>query len=182
VVTAGAYGDGVGAVLDDLVADLLAAARESTPQLAVRDVLERAMREPRRLADELPATRAELVTLHASPEISIFKAVWAEGMSVPPHDHRMWGAIGVYGGREDNAFFRRSDARLEERGGKVLTAGDVAVMGDATIHAVHAPVWTGAIHVYGGDFVRQQRSIWIDGVEEPNDGIRTAAIFDAANG
>lgn len=168
-------------VLDALVADLVAAGREGTPQLAVRDVLERYMRQPQKLADELPATRAELVALHVSDELSVFKAVWAQGMRVPPHDHRMWGAIGVYGGREDNAFFRRAHDHLETSGGRVLTTGDVAVMGTETIHSVDAPVWTGAIHVYGGDFVNQRRSIWIDGVEEPNDGARTAAIFEAAN-
>ena len=171
----------MGSVLDALLTDLLAASTEGTPQLAVRDVLERHLADPRRLADELPSDRAELVALHVSDELSVFKAVWAQGMAVPPHDHRMWGAIGVYGGREDNEYFRRSSDHLETSGGKVLTAGDVAIMGKETIHAVAAPVWTGAIHVYGGDFVRQPRSIWIDGVEEPNDGIRTAAIFEAAN-
>ena len=169
------------AVLDALITDLVAAGREGTPQLAVRDVLERHLRAPQALADALPGRRAELVALHVSEEISVFKAVWAEGMHVPPHDHRMWGAIGVYGGREDNEFFRRAGGRIEASGGRALTAGDVALMGAETIHAVTAPVWTGAIHVYGGDFVRQPRSIWIDGVEEPNDGARTAAIFEAAN-
>lgn len=169
--------------LDDLLADLVAASVEHTPRLAVRDVLERAMRDPRRLAEELPCERAELVALHTSDEISVFKAVWAQGMSVPPHDHRMWGAIGVYAGREDNRFFRRTAAAtIEDSGSKVLTVGDVALMGEQTIHAVAAPVWTGAIHVYGVDFVHQPRSMWVDGVEEPNDGARTAAIFAAANG
>lgn len=169
------------AVLDALIADLVAAGRESTPQLAVRDVLERHLRDPRKLADELPGDRAELVALHVSDDLSVFKAVWAQGMKVPPHDHRMWGAIGVYGGREDNEFFRRTAHGIEESGGKVLTVGDVALMGRDTIHSVAAPVWTGAIHVYGGDFVNQPRSMWIDGEEGPNDAARTAAIFEAAN-
>jgi predicted metal-dependent enzyme (double-stranded beta helix superfamily) len=174
----------VSTVLDDLVADLLAASAEGTPQLAVRDVLERAMRDPRRLADELPCERAGLVPIHTSPQLSIFKVVWAPGMAVPPHDHRMWAAIGVYGGREDNAFWRRADAgasSLEQRDGKALVAGDVALMGDDTIHSVTAPAWTGAIHVYGGDFVNQPRSMWVDGVEEASDTARSAAIFEAAN-
>lgn len=173
------------AVLDDLVADLLAAADDDSPRLAVRDVLERALRDPRPLADALPCERAELVAIHTTPRISIFKAVWAPGMAVPPHDHRMWAAIGVYGGREDNAFWRRPDAgagQLEQRGGTVLTAGDVGLMGDDAIHSVTAPAWTGAIHVYGGDFVNQRRSMWVDGVEEPSDAARSAAIFEAANG
>jgi predicted metal-dependent enzyme (double-stranded beta helix superfamily) len=28
-------------------------------------------------------------------------------MMVMPHNHHMWAIIGVYGGREDNIFWRR---------------------------------------------------------------------------
>jgi len=168
--------------LDDLLADLTTAATDSTPLLAVRDVLQRAVSSPSWLQDALPAAdRAELVPLLVSPTVSVFKAIWAAGMAVPPHDHRLWGAIGVYAGREDNEYFRRRDDGIETVNGRTLAVGDVALMGDDVIHAVAAPVWTGAIHVYGGDFLAKQRSMWIDGVEEGADGTRTQAIFEAAN-
>jgi predicted metal-dependent enzyme (double-stranded beta helix superfamily) len=167
--------------LDVLVTDIEAAVRESSPQLAVRDVLDRLMADPGKVADALPCERAELVAIHVSPEVSIFKAIWAPGMAVPPHDHRMWAAIGVYAGREDNGFWRRAGEQLEASGGKQLVAGDVGLMGDDAIHSVAAPSWTGAIHVYGGDFLAQRRSMWVDGVEEPSDAARSAAIFEAAN-
>lgn len=168
-----------------LLSDLTDAATESTPLLAVRDVLTRVVSSPAWLQDALPAgPRAELVPLLVSPTISVFKAVWAEGMSVPPHDHLLWGAIGVYAGREDNEYFRRVEpgsSALESVSGRSLAVGDVSLMGDDLIHAVSAPVWTGALHVYGGDFLAKQRSMWVDGVEEPSDGTRTQAIFEAAN-
>jgi predicted metal-dependent enzyme (double-stranded beta helix superfamily) len=168
--------------LDGLLADLTDAAGDATPLLAVRDVLQRAVASPGWLQEALPAgPRAELVPLLVSPSVSVFKAIWAEGMSVPPHDHLLWGAIGVYAGREDNEFFRRRDEGLESVNGRTLSAGDVALMGDDVIHAVSAPQWTGAIHVYGGDFLAKQRSMWVDGVEETADGKRTQAIFEAAN-
>ena len=168
--------------LDGLLADLTDAASESQPLLAVRDVLQRAVSSPGWLQEALPATdRAELVPLLVSPSVSVFKAVWAEGMAVPPHDHRMWGAIGVYAGREDNEYYRRHDEGIEAVNGKTLAVGDVALMGDDVIHAVTAPVWTGGIHVYGGDFLSKERSMWVEGVEEPSDGKRTQAIFEAAN-
>ena len=167
--------------LDALLAGIVEAARESTPLLAVRDVLARALAEPAALVDALPCTRAELVPLHVSPEVSIFKAIWAPGMEVPPHDHLMWAANGVYAGREDNAFWRRIDGGIEGSGGRTLEVGDVALLGDDVIHSVTTAGWTGAIHVYGGDFLSTPRSIWLDGVEEPNDGTRTQAIFEAAN-
>jgi predicted metal-dependent enzyme (double-stranded beta helix superfamily) len=168
--------------LDELIADISVAACESSPQLAVRDVLARLLSSPSAVADALPCERAELVALHVSPTVSVFKAIWAPGMAVPPHDHRMWAAIGVYAGREDNGFWRRSDGRgLDAAGGKTLVEGDVGLMGSDAIHSVAAPSWTGAIHVYGGDFLAQERSMWIDGAEEPSNAARSAAIFEAAN-
>ena len=168
--------------LDDLLADLCAC----TDQLAVRDALARALTSPAWLADALPCTHAELAPLHVSPTISVFKAVWAPGMAVPPHDHRMWAAIGVYAGREDNELWRRvggvGDGRIESVRGRTLAAGDVGLMGDDAIHSVTAPAWTGAIHVYGGDFLAQERSMWIAGVERASDTAATQAIFEAANG
>jgi predicted metal-dependent enzyme (double-stranded beta helix superfamily) len=167
--------------LDELIADIEAAAREASPQLAVRDVLDRLMASPDAVAAALPCERAELVALHVSPTVSVFKAVWAPGMAVPPHDHRMWAAIGVYAGREDNGFWRRAGGGIEGAGGKTLAAGDVGLMGSDAIHSVASPSWTGAIHVYGGDFLAQTRSMWVDGAEEQSDAARSAAIFEAAN-
>jgi predicted metal-dependent enzyme (double-stranded beta helix superfamily) len=167
--------------LDRVIGDLVDASDESTPQLAIRDALERAVADADQLAARFPCERAELVPLHVSSTLSVFKAIWAPGMTVPPHDHRMWGAIGVFAGREDNEFFRRAEGGLATSGGKTLLVGDVGLMGDDVIHSVTATGWTGALHVYGGDFMSTQRSIWIDGDEQPNDGPRTQAIFEAAN-
>ena len=33
-------------------------------------------------------------------------------MAIYPHEHRMWAVIGLYGGREDNTFYRRSPQGL----------------------------------------------------------------------
>lgn len=167
--------------LDALLADIVEAAADPTPQLAVRDVLARALADSRALVEALPCERAELVPLHLSPEVSIFKAIWAPGMEVPPHDHLMWAANGVFAGREDNEFWRRAGGGIEGSGGRTLEVGDVALLGSDVIHSVTTPGWTGAIHVYGGDFLSTPRSIWREGVEEPNDGTKTQAIFEAAN-
>ena len=167
-----------------LLGDLQDALAEDSPQLAIRDVLRRALERSDEIAEALPCTRAELTPLLNTPELTVVKTVWAPGMRVPPHDHRMWAAIAVYAGKEDNTFFRRAGDGIEQSGGKELGAGEIGLMGTDTIHAVHAPLtrsWTGAIHVYGGDFVRKQRSIWVDGEERENDSSTTAAIFEAAN-
>lgn len=149
--------------IDEFVSDCVRAAAETEPRLAIKEVLEQAMRQPQHIADALPATRSEVVPLYTSEQLSILKAVWAPGMRFRPHNHLMWAAIGLYGGQEDNTFYRRSGEGIVVSGGRELRIGDVALLGDDTIHAVQNPrqVFTGAIHVYGGDITaRPGRSEW----------------------
>ncbi len=97
----------------------------------------------------------------------------------------MWAAIGIYGGQEDNAFYRRTPEGVVASGGKELHEGDVALLGDDTIHSVRNPrrSHTGAIHVYGGDFFARPRSEFDPETleEAPYDVARAMALFDAAN-
>ena len=74
----------------------------------------------------------------------------------------MWAVIGIYGGRENNAFYRRSENGLIELGAKTLDTKDVIPLGEAVIHSVTNPLEqiTAAIHVYGGDFFATPRSEW----------------------
>ena len=106
--------------LDSFIDDCLTANRADQPRLAVKEVLDRAMSAPGEVADALPPTKAELVKLHASDELTILQVVWAPGMSIRPHDHRTWASIGIYSGGEDNTFFRRADGRITPSGGKEL--------------------------------------------------------------
>ncbi|HEU5320119.1 MAG TPA: hypothetical protein VFX28_04905, partial [Methylomirabilota bacterium] len=99
---------------------------------------------------------------HRSPELSIFNIVWTPGMAIQPHDHRMWAVIGLYGGREDNVFYRRTARGLAAAGGRQLDTTDTVVLGPSIIHSVANPLedFTGAIHVYGGDFFTVARTEW----------------------
>jgi predicted metal-dependent enzyme (double-stranded beta helix superfamily) len=160
--------------VDQLLADCVAANAESEPRLAMRDVLTRAMARPGEVADALAPTEGGLDLLLHTPELTVMHVVWAPRMHRYPHDHRMWAAIAVYGGQEDNAFYRRSgpgERTLAATGGRELVTGDVALLGHDTIHAVTNPLGhlTGAIHVYGGDFVNQPRSQWGPGPELERD-------------
>ena len=172
--------------IDQFVADCSAAIRETEPRLAVKEVLERAVRSPAELEWALPATRAELVPLHVSDDLTVLKVVWAPGMAFRPHNHLMWAAIGLYGGQEDNTFYRRTGQGIVQSGGRQLQTGDVALLGDDTIHAVANPraSFTGAIHVYGGDITqRSGRSEWDEqtGREVDYDFDRTRRHFEEAN-
>jgi predicted metal-dependent enzyme (double-stranded beta helix superfamily) len=144
------------------VADCIRAASENEPRKAIKEVLTEALSDPASVAQALPPNQAEIVRLHGSPELTILKVVWAPGMSFGPHDHRMWAAIGMFSGGEDNTFYRRDGHTLTGSGGKSLRASDVALLGDDTIHAVTNPTaeFAGAIHIYGGDFFSTPRSEW----------------------
>jgi predicted metal-dependent enzyme (double-stranded beta helix superfamily) len=147
---------------ESFVGDCVAAIGESEPRSAIKDVLERAMADPAAVAEALPPARAGISRLHCSPELTVLHVVWAPHMSFGPHDHRMWAAIGIYSGGEDNSFFRRTGDTLTSSGGKVLRPRDVALLGESTIHAVANPTaeFTGSIHIYGGDFFATTRSEW----------------------
>lgn len=168
---------------DELVSRCITASEDAEPRLAVKEVLECAVRA---FGDQVekPAT-AWLDIWHLSPTLTVLNAVWPPGMALYPHDHRMWAAIGIYGGQEDNTFYRRRDGRLVASGGRDLRQRDVVLLGDDTIHAVHNPLrrYTGAIHVYGGDFVNAARSQWDPEtlIEEPYDLAAVRALFDAAD-
>jgi predicted metal-dependent enzyme (double-stranded beta helix superfamily) len=154
------------------VNDCQDAINEPEPRRAVRESLRRALRAPSRVGDALQPRRGGITLLHHASDLTVIHAVWAPGMRLFPHDHRMWAVIGIYAGQEDNEFFRRPEpaARtLVDSGGKRIGEGEVLVLGDDVIHAVRNPLdrLTAAIHVYGGDFVNQVRSQWGPGpVEE----------------
>jgi predicted metal-dependent enzyme (double-stranded beta helix superfamily) len=174
--------------VDALVADCLAARAEPEPRRAIREVLERAVSEPAAIADALQPREGGLQLLHHAPDLTVIHIVWAPRMTLYPHDHRMWAAIGIYAGREDNAFFRRDPAaraQLVDSGGRTIGEADVLVLGDDTIHAVTNPDArpTGAIHVYGGDFVNRPRSQWGPGPREerPHDMNLLQQQFAEAN-
>jgi predicted metal-dependent enzyme (double-stranded beta helix superfamily) len=157
-----------------LVQACIDAADESSPILAVREVLESQLADRTAVLDVLRPGDGGLTLLHNTGDLTVLHAVWPSGMTLFPHNHAMWAVIGVYEGREDNAYFRRAPddrRRLVDSGGTVLEAGDVLLLGDDAIHSVHNPLdrVTAAIHVYGGDFVRKPRSQWGPGerVEQP---------------
>src|SRR5207302_8960775 len=106
---------------------------------AVTEVRARAVSAPGALAGALEHERGERAVLHHSPDLTILNVVWAPGMTLYPHDHRMWAAIAIYAGQEDNTFYRRRPGGLKTSGGKELRDGDVILLGDDTIHSVTNP-------------------------------------------
>ena len=172
--------------VDEVVDRLQRANAEATPLLAVRDVLDELLRDRASLDTAVgPVTEGGIETLHRAPDLTVLRVAWTPGMSLYPHEHAMWAAIGIYGGQEDNTFYRRTPQAIEPSGGRELRAGEVLLMGDDVIHAVANPrrEFAVALHVYGGDFFEGQRSEWdAETLEErPRDIARTQRMFEEAN-
>ena len=162
---------------------------------AVREVVARAVSDPAALMRALgEPRRAGLNVLHHAPDLTVLNLVWGPGMAVMPHNHRAAAAIGIYAGREDNAFWRRiggtredgAGGRIEAAGGKTLVERECAVLGRDIIHSVTNPLprLTGAIHVYwGGDFFADGKSEWDPETlrERPYDKEKVARLFEESN-
>jgi predicted metal-dependent enzyme (double-stranded beta helix superfamily) len=173
--------------LEHFVDDCRSAVRQDPTHKSVAEVVRRAMSNP---ADVLAAvgepTKSGVTPLYKSPGLTIVNLVWKPGMTIMPHNHEMWAVIGIYGGREDNIFWRRikddPDGHIEAAGAKAMSTGDVTPMGKDIIHSVTNPIpkLTGAIHVYGGDFFEAERSEWDAEslTEQPYDIERVKAMFN----
>lgn len=173
--------------LDHFIADCRAALTTGpSAEARIRELVARAVSRPSDVTQALGTPReGGLFPLHHSPELTIVNVVWAPGMAIYPHEHGMWAVIGMYGGREDNTFYRRSPAGLVVAGGKHLAATDAVLLGEAAIHAVANPLraFSGAIHVYGGDFFGTPRSEWTEDTleEHPFDMARARQVYADAN-
>jgi predicted metal-dependent enzyme (double-stranded beta helix superfamily) len=173
-------------VVEEIVTRCQGALAEHTPPLAIRDVLAEVISASSDLEQALgPVSRGGITALYNSPDLTVLRVAWTPGMTLYPHEHRMWAVIGMYGGQEDNTFFRRAPGGLERAGGREVRSGEVLVLGDEAIHSVanSRQEFAVALHVYGGDFFTVQRSEWEPETyeERPRDLERTQRLFDEAN-
>jgi predicted metal-dependent enzyme (double-stranded beta helix superfamily) len=175
---------------DRFIADCRSARAEDPSHKAVREVVARAVREPAAILKALGGPgRAGIDTLYRSDALTILNVVWGPGMTLMPHDHRMWAVIGIYSGREDNIFWRRikgdPNGAVEAAGARALCTKDAEALGRDIIHSVTNPIsrHTGALHVYGGDFFAVKRSEWDPETlrEQPYDIEKLRRIFDSAD-
>ncbi|MBV8930724.1 MAG: hypothetical protein JO152_16510 [Mycobacteriaceae bacterium] len=95
--------------LDRFLDDCRVAVRDTQPSIAVKELLERTMSMDQDVVTTLgEPSSADVTVLHADSEFTVLNAVWAPCMSLFPHDHTMTAVIGIYGGQEDNTFWRRA--------------------------------------------------------------------------
>jgi predicted metal-dependent enzyme (double-stranded beta helix superfamily) len=172
--------------LERFVEDCIAANSETDAQSAVKEVLARAVSTPNAvLAAVGQPDRAGIVPIHRSETLTIFNARWTPQMNLMPHNHLMWANIGIYTGREDNIFWRETDASVAAFYAEALFQKDTAALPVDAVHSVTNPLlrFTGGIHIYGGDFFNTTRSQWHPETleEEPSDGAVIREMFEREN-
>jgi len=172
--------------IERFVADCIAANEEADAQAAVNEVLARAVSSPQNVLAALgDPEKAGLNVLLSSPTLTIFAATWTPQMNLMPHDHLMWANIGIYTGREDNIFWKRTPEGIKAFGADALFVKDTAMLPVDALHSVTNPLqrFTGGIHIYGGDFFNTTRSQWNPETleEEPSDGARIREMFQREN-
>lgn len=153
--------------LENFIEDCKKGVREDPTHKTVSELAKSALSDPdATMAAVGEPISAGLNAIYRSPELTILNVVWKPEMILTPHDHAMWAVISIYTGREDNIFWRQvkdaPDGRIEAAGAKALAAGDVTPLGKDVIHSVVNPIprFTGALHIYGGDFFEAERLEW----------------------
>ncbi len=176
--------------LDQFIEDCKTAYAEDSSHKAVQEIISRAVSEPGQVIQGLgEPTKGGVHKLYHSDSLTILNVVWAPRMTLLPHNHNMWAVIGVYTGREDNIFWRKleddGDGQIEAAGAKSMAAGEATPLGKDIIHSVTNPtsLFTGALHVYGGDFYDAHRSEWEPEclTERPFDYEGNNRLFQEAN-
>ena len=149
--------------LQRFIEDCRKAAAGADAQAAIQELLAREIADSHSVLATLGApAKGGLNTLYRSPGLTILNIVWSPLMQLLPHEHRMWGLVGIYSGREDNIFWRRAGGRLTAVGAQAFSAGVAMPLPADVIHSVSNPIekLTAAIHIYGGDFFNVHRSEW----------------------
>jgi predicted metal-dependent enzyme (double-stranded beta helix superfamily) len=151
---------------------------------AALELVTRALSEPGAVAAAFgEREHAGQRVLHCAPNLTIIDFAWAPWMPFKPHNHRMWSVVGIFDGREDNVFWKRTPRGIEAAGARSLGRGEATLLGHDIIHSVVNPLgkMTRAIHVYGGDFFApaEPRSEWDHEtlVERPWDIEHTRRLF-----
>ena len=154
--------------LKEFIEKCKTALNDESPALSIESLVKEAIANPDAVREAF--SNAENVD-HRGPitfacrnvNITVADVTTPPGLKSPAHNHNMWAVIGVYEGQELNRFYQNENGVLEEKGERLLTEGDIAVLGKEAIHAIANPLSTvsSALHVYGGDLVEQpDRSMW----------------------
>jgi predicted metal-dependent enzyme (double-stranded beta helix superfamily) len=152
----------VSGILDRLVSDCRKAAEAADPVAEVRAALSQATAEPERAIAEIPAFEGEDYVLHRADDLSVFVVRQAPNTAGPPHDHGMTAVIAMLEGVEIHRRYRREGESIALEREQTAVPGGVLVLAPRDVHAIANPDPTPSlgIHVYLGDIVGIERTLW----------------------
>ena len=118
---------------------------EQDSHIAVKELVARAVSDPASVLKGFgEPTKAGVNKLFVSDKLTVLNLIWGPMMTLKPHDHKIWAVIGIYTGREDNIFWRKTKddpvGHIEAANAKVIGAGDCAPLGKDVVHSVTNPI------------------------------------------
>jgi predicted metal-dependent enzyme (double-stranded beta helix superfamily) len=148
----------------ELLENFLSNCREAMAhdQTAVTNVVQEALVDYERFAAAL-ILRPKPWFFAADEVMTVFCTEGGPGSAAAPHDHGTWSTLGCFAGSEESWWHETIDgAGIHQIGNGVLRSGEAHALPANTIHAVMNR-WTvpnGIVHVYAGNFLATERSIW----------------------
>jgi predicted metal-dependent enzyme (double-stranded beta helix superfamily) len=147
-------------LIDQFISDCRSALIEG--QTAVAECTRLALADPDRFMAALQ-TKPKPWFFAADDELTVFCTEGRPGNASAPHNHGTWSVLGCFTGSEESWWHEEaSEGGVTQVGNGVLRRGDVHALGSDAIHSVmnRWSVPNGVIHIYGGNFLAQERFIW----------------------
>lgn len=149
-------------VLTRLIERCDAATAAADPIAAVRDALAAVAEQPERALAEIPEFDGEDHVLHRGEDLSVFVVRQTPDTAGPPHDHGMSAVIAMLDGVEIHRHYQREGDGVVLEREETVGPGEILTLGPRDVHAIANPDDTASlgIHVYLGDIVGNDRTLW----------------------
>lgn len=148
--------------MDDFVTACRAAAASPDPAEAVRVAMADAIADPARVVADLPDFEGEDFVVAHDDAVAVYVVRQFPDTAGPPHDHRMTAVVGMVEGVEIHRLYRRDGDRVVFDRELRVGAGETVVLGPDDVHAIANPdpMPSLGLHVYLGDLVSGERTLW----------------------
>ena len=132
------------------------------PVAGIEGLAAEAMEEPQALRNALPDSEFDESLVHACDRMTVVILRLTPNIHYPPHNHFMPVVIGAYEGQGTSIGYREEDGGLVRTEELSFSAPEVAIVPRAAIHSVVnlGDTRSGELHIYLGDLVNQERTIW----------------------
>lgn len=149
-------------VLSRLIDRCDAATAAADPVAAIRDALAALAERPEQALAEIPEFDGEDHILHRGETVSVFVVRQSPDTAGPPHDHGMAAVIAMLDGVEIHRHYRRNGDEVVLEREETVGPGEILTLGARDVHAIANPHDTASlgIHVYLGDIVGNDRTLW----------------------